>query len=162
VCSLQFLWMVSATIKGHARLHAWRGYCTSHCMWVWRGDHGGKPVQWGAHVANILRHCGADEADSYIFWSDGNGGSRHGAWMLLVATVGRWSCGGEWIDEAEEENLKEADGKEKRLLLQSVVVNRRLKSSIQWVMWWWMEVSQSIKTTNGTVKASRDVVLVFG
>jgi hypothetical protein len=100
--------------------------------------------------------------ESYIFWSNGNGGSRHGAWMLLVATVGWWSCGGEWIDEAKEENLKEADGKEKRLLLQSVVVNRRLKSSIQWVMWWWMEVSQSNKSANETVKASRDVVLLFG
>jgi len=100
--------------------------------------------------------------ESYIFWSDSNEGSRHGTWTLLLATVGRWSCGGEWTDEAEEENLKEADWKEKRLLLQSVVVNGGLKCSIRWEMWRWMEVSQSINTANGTVKASRDVVPLFG
>jgi hypothetical protein len=118
-----------ATIKGHARLHTWQGYCTSHCVRVWWGDRGGKPAQWGAHVVNILRivelmkripaPSGRLELESYIFWSDGNRGSRHGAWTLLLATVGRWSRRGEWIDEAKEENLKEADGKEKRLLLQS-------------------------------------------
>jgi hypothetical protein len=61
--------------KGHVEA-AWWGSHTSHCMW--RGNCAAKPVPWGAHVARISWHSGADETDSCSL------GKARILWLLIL------------------------------------------------------------------------------